>query len=270
MRNRGCAVPGRYACGTHPCSSRKNGVCQFRLEVVLIGTRNDVFALAMRVSRLCASPSRGRIGLDDSGLPLRAVEKCSLRGGLPIPTAPAVRPDDSRHRFGGGARPHASRRISGAVARGATAAFFGTVNHGAQGRLDPPRPPRPRTERHHVPRPDRCGTGGESRGRRGSSDPADLERPCRMPQKSRSVPSGGGADSPPTVERSGGPTDAGCRADRPSRRQQTSAHPAEGRFAASRSGRQEPMRRRPRTPSVTPDKATPPSRLRTPESVVGL
>ncbi len=45
-----------------------------------------------RVSRLCASRGRGRDGLSDSGLPLRAVEKRCLRGGLPIPTAPAVRP----------------------------------------------------------------------------------------------------------------------------------------------------------------------------------
>ena len=35
------------------------------------------------------------------------------------------------------------RRISGAVAPGAAAAFFGSVSHGAQGRPDSPRPPRP-------------------------------------------------------------------------------------------------------------------------------
>ncbi len=95
--------------------------------------------------------------------------------------------DDSRHRFGVGMRPYVSRRISGAVARSAAAAFFGSVRHGAQGRLDSPRPPRLRTERRHVPRGDRCACGGESRGRRGSSDPADLERRvsgCRKTSRS--------------------------------------------------------------------------------------
>ena len=44
----------------------------------------------------------------ESGLPLRAVEKCSLRGVLPISTSPGPRLDDSRNRFGIERRPKVS------------------------------------------------------------------------------------------------------------------------------------------------------------------
>ena len=88
------------------------------------------------------------------------------------------------------------------------------------------RPPRPRMQRRHVPRGDRCACGGESWGRRGSSDPADLERRVQDAAKRPvAVTCGGGAASPPPVERFGGPTDAGCRADRPSRRRQRQHSP---------------------------------------------
>ena len=170
---------------------------------------------------------RGRVCPGESGLPLRAVEKCSLRGGLPIPTAPAVRPDDSRHRFGVGMRPCVSRRISGAVARSAPAAFFGTCEsrRSRSARLAQAATA-PGLRDATSLAGDRCACGGDSWGRRGSSDPADLERRVRAAAKRpAAVPYGGGAVSPLPAEKPGGPTDSGCRANRPSRRRQRQHSP---------------------------------------------
>jgi hypothetical protein len=184
------------------------------------------FGRRSNMSRSARLVAGGRDGLCDSRLPLRAVEKYCLRAGLPIPTSPAVRPDDSRHRFGGGARPYVSRRISGTVARDAPAAFFGSVSHGAQGRPDSPRPTRPPGWKTRRPPDDRCSPTVNRRAAAARRILPTLSDAFQDAAKRPvAVPAAAAQLSPPPVESSRGPTDAGCRADHPSRRRRRQHRP---------------------------------------------
>ena len=117
-----------------------------------------------------------------------------------------------------GMRPYGSRRISGAVARSAPAAFFGSVRHGAQGRPDSPRP-------HGSGLRDAISLATiEVRAtvNRGAAAARrilpTLSGARRMPQNvpERSLRRRRGFAT--TVEPPGGPTDAGCHASHPARR----------------------------------------------------
>ena len=174
-----------------------------------------------------ASRRRGRNGLSDSGLPLRAVEKMQ----------PPRKPSDPDGACRTSGRQPASVRRRSTSERLAANQWrrhswrSGSIFRHSESRRSRSAPTRP--GRHGLGLRDATSlvaidvraavNRGAAAARRilptlsGAFQDA-AKRPV-------AVRCGGGAVSPPPVERSGGPTDAGCRADRHSRRRQRQHSP---------------------------------------------